>query len=235
MKRNFKKAFTLVEMLIVVIIIGILMAALLPRLKGAQERARDTARKANISQISTALEMYFNDNGYYPNGQCVSDLKQALVPQYMSDLPTDPQKGRIAYGTKAGGCEGWVYGYAPLYKNGAQSGWSVLLANVEAEGKVGNFILVSDTNNVDFDSANYTDNKRFGQDVDSNTTSITNNYLDQQDHFSAADIAQNAVCQTTKVTTNINDYGKGCWWPAWQNRTAWQAKSNQTMVYVRFN
>ena len=40
-----KKAFTLVEMLIVVVIIGILAAALIPRLTGAQSKARDAARK----------------------------------------------------------------------------------------------------------------------------------------------------------------------------------------------
>jgi len=95
-----KKAFTLVEMLIVVIIIGILMGALLPRLKGAQERARDTSRKANLSQISTALEMYFNDNGGYPGGDCEGDMKNEIVPRYMSSLPHDPQNGRITYGTK---------------------------------------------------------------------------------------------------------------------------------------
>jgi general secretion pathway protein G len=64
--KKMNKAFTLIEMMIVVIIIGILMGALLPKLKGAQERARDTARKANLSTVSTALQMYYNDNGNYP-------------------------------------------------------------------------------------------------------------------------------------------------------------------------
>jgi general secretion pathway protein G len=65
MKLNMKKAFTLVEMLIVIVIIGILAAALIPRLTGVQSRARDVARKADLSQLSTALTTYQLDNGTY--------------------------------------------------------------------------------------------------------------------------------------------------------------------------
>lgn len=65
MKLNMKKAFTLVEMLIVIVIIGILAAALIPRLTGVQSRARDVQRTANLREISTALSTYQLDNGNY--------------------------------------------------------------------------------------------------------------------------------------------------------------------------
>jgi len=237
MKRNLRKAFTLVEMLIVVIIIGILMAALLPRLKGAQERARDTARKANLSQISTALEMYFNDNGSYPDAVCTQwpIFKKALVPTYMNDIPRDPQKQRITYGTRDWWCGNGQYAYRGLYRNWAKLGWCVLIANVEAEGRVWNFVLVSDDQNIDFDPTQ-TSNKRAGtNNITSNTTTLTNTdwKLEQDDHFRDADVAENAVCQTVEVDTTVDDYGKGCW--GWASLTNWTAKTNPYMVYVRFN
>ena len=151
MKAKLKKAFTLIEMLIVVIIIGVLMSALIPRLKGAQERARDTARKANLAQISTALEMYFNDNGVYPDGSCASELADTLIPAYLNSIPTDPQGARVTYGTTDGWCGSWSYGYSPLQKSSASNWWSVLVANIEAFGKVANYVLTgSYTNSAEF-------------------------------------------------------------------------------------
>ena len=64
--KNFKKGFTLVEMLIVVVIIGILAAALLPRLMSAQASARDSARMSAIQQIATATAAYLQETGNYP-------------------------------------------------------------------------------------------------------------------------------------------------------------------------
>ena len=64
-KRN--NAFTLIEIMLVVIIIGILIAMVVPNLSGRSEQARITAARADIeSNVSTALDLYQVDNGKYP-------------------------------------------------------------------------------------------------------------------------------------------------------------------------
>jgi len=140
---KMKKAFTLVEMMIVVIIIGILMGALLPKLKWAQASARDVARKANLSTISSALEMEFNDQWIYPTWSCMNDsgVKSALVPTYINTIPSDPQKGRLVYWTKKNWCDRWVYAYSNLTKDWADHWWSVLVANLERVWKNPNWVL----------------------------------------------------------------------------------------------
>lgn len=62
--------FTLIELMLVVIIIGALVAMVLPRLAGRSEQARVSAAQADISSnIATALKLYELDNGSYPIGE----------------------------------------------------------------------------------------------------------------------------------------------------------------------
>ena len=53
-------------MLIVIVIIGVLAAALIPRLGTARGKANDTARKADLQQLATALIAYQMDQNEYP-------------------------------------------------------------------------------------------------------------------------------------------------------------------------
>ncbi len=61
------KGFTLIELMLVVIILGILVAMVVPRLAGRTEQARRAAAKADIeSNLAVSLDLYELDNGVYP-------------------------------------------------------------------------------------------------------------------------------------------------------------------------
>jgi general secretion pathway protein G len=94
-KSAIENAFTLVEMLLVVTIIGILAALVIPRIVGVSERSRVTAAQADINGgIKSALGQYEVDNGFFPKS-----LQELLVAPanaknwhgpYLDKLPTDP-------------------------------------------------------------------------------------------------------------------------------------------------
>ena len=65
--RRSQNGFTMIEIMLVVIIIGILAALVIPNLAGRGEQARVVAAKADIeANISAALDLYEIDNGQYP-------------------------------------------------------------------------------------------------------------------------------------------------------------------------
>lgn len=97
--RNKNKGFTLIELLVVIAIIGLLASVVLLALNSARAKARDAKRIADIRQIASAMELYFNDSNSYPtsagtdaSGAFFSDtgLKTAMVPKYIGLLPQAP-------------------------------------------------------------------------------------------------------------------------------------------------
>ena len=88
--------FTLIEILIVMIIMGIIIAIGSTGFISAQMKSRDVKRKTAISAITKALEAYHNDTGVYPTTLPAwgSEFVDANGTIYMATLPQDPTTGR---------------------------------------------------------------------------------------------------------------------------------------------
>lgn len=66
LKKN-NKGFTIVELLIVIVVIGILALLVITTYSGIQAKARNSKRSTDIASIQTQLEAFFSENGYYPS------------------------------------------------------------------------------------------------------------------------------------------------------------------------
>lgn len=140
-KNNFQKAgFTLIELLVVIAIIGLLSSIVLASLNSARAKARDAKRIADFKQIQTALELFYDQVGKYPQSpghptwpghwayfsQCLETGTQcgftvsnytpviAKVPQDPLRKTADPFANDITY--------------YPGYPTGCSDGQSYLLA-----------------------------------------------------------------------------------------------------------
>lgn len=86
-----RKAFTLVELLVVIAIIGLLATLSVIALNSARAKSRDAKRVTDVKQISTALELFFNDAGRYPtNLEWASGSLEYNGQTYLTTIPSAP-------------------------------------------------------------------------------------------------------------------------------------------------
>jgi general secretion pathway protein G len=106
--RNRQSAFTLIEILVVVAILGILAAIVVPRVMDRPDEARRVAAKADVAAIVQALKLYRLDNGFYPatDQGLVALVQRPATPPvpgnwkqggYLERLPKDPWGGDYQY------------------------------------------------------------------------------------------------------------------------------------------
>ena len=91
-ERSLSPEFTLIEVMVVVVILGVLAALVVPRVMGRQDDAKIVAAKADIGSVRQALQLYQIDNQQYPTTE-----------QGLKALVTKPESGPIPPNWKAGG------------------------------------------------------------------------------------------------------------------------------------
>ncbi len=96
-----QRGFTLIEIMVVIVILGVLAALVVPKIMSRPEEARVVAAKHDISAIGQALKLYKLDNGSYPTTEqglkaLIAKPSVAPVPNnwktggYLDKLPQDP-------------------------------------------------------------------------------------------------------------------------------------------------
>ncbi len=100
-----ERGFTLIEIMVVVVIIGLLAAIVAPNLIGNIDRAAVTRARADIRTIDNALNLYRLDNFRYPSSDeglqaLVTNPGEASAPnwkQYLRGVPSDPWNNEYQY------------------------------------------------------------------------------------------------------------------------------------------
>lgn len=113
--------FTLIEIMVVIVILGIMAALVVPNLAGRQDQAQVTAAKSDLRSLGNALEMYKLDNFSYPSTEQglealvkkpsgYPEPKNWKVGGYVRKLPTDPWGNPYRYIATGGSFELYCLG-----------------------------------------------------------------------------------------------------------------------------
>lgn len=122
-------AFTLVELMIVISVIGILAAVAIPKFSELINKSKAGATKGNLGEVRSAITVYYGDmEGAYPR----DNLAQGFTPKYLPEIPVakvfplPESAGVLAVNSTAAvsGTGGWAY-----VNNSADSLWGHFMVN----------------------------------------------------------------------------------------------------------
>jgi prepilin-type N-terminal cleavage/methylation domain-containing protein len=110
MRTRVNRAFTLVEILIVVVILGILAAIVVPQFTNASEDAQVGNVESQLQTIRAQIELYrVRNNGQYPPSLAAGDWTDLIGADYLRAAPVNPRTGRSEIGAADDAAVGWLW------------------------------------------------------------------------------------------------------------------------------
>lgn len=148
MKKTNQKGFTLIELLVVIAIIGLLSTMAVVALNNAREKSRNAKRVADVKQIQTALEMYYNSCNQYPPIAAPGSLVGAVATgctdtfsKFLSQVPVNPKP-------YDGTCPGAAINDQYIYSASTTAGAACTLAGNVCSSYTIQYCLGSDTGGI---------------------------------------------------------------------------------------
>ena len=89
--RRASRGFTLIELMVVIVILGILAGLIIPRIMGRPDEARQTKARIMIEGIETAMKLYRLDNGFYPTTE--QGLRALVEASTIQPVPRNWREG----------------------------------------------------------------------------------------------------------------------------------------------
>ena len=96
--QSTKKGFTIIELLVSIVVIGILVTIMIVSYAGIQQRSRDSRRGSDTTQLKIAIEKYHAEKGQYPNvcsggddTDCPASTLATVLAPFLASIPHDPR------------------------------------------------------------------------------------------------------------------------------------------------